>query len=57
MSKENCNEYLRKQFKDHPRTCRECGLGKCKYLNFDKETISSPVKTDNQDKHLVEFTD
>lgn len=31
MSRENCNEYLKKHNKPYPRTCAECGLGGCKY--------------------------
>jgi len=48
MSKDNCNEFLRQNGKAHPRTCKECGLGKCK---FDSENTKRPLSNLTKDEY------
>ena len=40
MSKENCSEYLRQKGAPYPRTCAECGLGRCKWAKRELKDLS-----------------
>jgi len=55
MSKENCNDYLRKNNQGHPRTCKECGLNGCKYQNFDQPVMNKlkPISTAPRDRFIL----
>jgi hypothetical protein len=37
MGKENCTKELMKLKVAYPRTCKECGLGPCKYDKVKKK--------------------
>lgn len=40
MSKENCLNHLRAKGAPYPRTCKECGLNKCKYAKRELKDLS-----------------